>query len=196
MGRKAEIERITKETTVRLTIELDGEGRTDISTGIPFFDHMLTLAAVHGFFDITLQAKGDLEVDAHHTVEDVGIVLGDAVASALGDRRGIRRYGHAVTPMDEALASVTLDLSRRPYLVFDLPAGDTAEPALNRTLAKEFFKSVANHAGLNLHVTVPYGENGHHVIEAVFKSFGRALRQAVDLDPRCAGGVRSSKGAL
>jgi imidazoleglycerol-phosphate dehydratase len=196
MGRKAEIERITKETTVRLTIELDGEGRTDISTGIPFFDHMLTLAAVHGFFDITLQAKGDLEVDAHHTVEDVGIVLGDAVASALGDRRGIRRYGHAVTPMDEALAAVTLDLSRRPYLVFDLPAGDVADPAFSRSLAKEFFKSVANHGGLNLHVTVPYGENGHHVIEAVFKSFGRALRQAVDLDPRSAGGVRSSKGAL
>jgi imidazoleglycerol-phosphate dehydratase len=196
MGRKAEIERITKETTVRLTIELDGEGRTDISTGIPFFDHMLTLTAVHGFFDITLQAKGDLEVDAHHTVEDVGIVLGDAVASALGDRRGIRRYGHAVTPMDEALAAVTLDLSRRPYLVFDLPAGDTAEPSLNRVLVKEFFKSVANHGGLNLHVTVPYGENGHHVIEAVFKSFGRALRQAVDLDPRCVGGVRSSKGSL
>jgi imidazoleglycerol-phosphate dehydratase len=196
MGRKAEIERITKETTVRLTIELDGEGRTDISTGIPFFDHMLTLTAVHGFFDITLQAKGDLEVDAHHTVEDVGIVLGDAVSSALGDRRGIRRYGHAVTPMDEALAAVTLDLSRRPYLVFDLPAGDTAEPSLNRVLVKEFFKSVANHGGLNLHVTVPYGENGHHVIEAVFKSFGRALRQAVDLDPRCVGGVRSSKGSL
>jgi imidazoleglycerol-phosphate dehydratase len=196
MGRKAEIERITKETTVRLTIELDGEGRTDISTGIPFFDHMLTLAAVHGFFDITLQAKGDLEVDAHHTVEDVGIVLGDAVSSALGDRKGIRRYGHAVTPMDEALAAVTLDLSRRPYLVFDLPAGDTAEPSLNRVLVKEFFKSVANHGGLNLHVTVPYGENGHHVIEAVFKSFGRALRQAVDLDPRSVGGVRSSKGSL
>ena len=196
MGRKAEIERITKETTVRLTIELDGEGRTDISTGIPFFDHMLTLTAVHGFFDITLQAKGDLEVDAHHTVEDVGIVLGDAVSSALGDRRGIRRYGHAVTPMDEALAAVTLDLSRRPYLVFDLPAGDTAEPSLNRVLVKEFFKSVANHGGLNLHVTVPYGENGHHVIEAVFKSFGRALRQAVDLDPRSLGGVRSSKGSL
>lgn len=196
MGRKAEIERITQETTVRLTIELDGEGRTDISTGIPFFDHMLTLAAVHGFFDITLQAKGDLEVDAHHTVEDVGIVLGDAVSSALGDRKGIRRYGHAVTPMDEALAAVTLDLSRRPYLVVDLPAGDTAEPSLNRVLVKEFFKSVANHGGLNLHVTVPYGENGHHVIEAVFKSFGRALRQAVDLDPRSVGGVRSSKGSL
>ena len=151
---------------------------------------------MHGFFDITLQAKGDLEVDAHHTVEDVGIVLGDAVSSALGDRRGIHRYGHAVTPMDEALAAVTLDLSRRPYLVFDLPAGDTAEPSLNRVLVKEFFKSVANHGGLNLHVTVPYGENGHHVIEAVFKSFGRALRQAVDLDPRSVGGVRSSKGSL
>jgi imidazoleglycerol-phosphate dehydratase len=195
MGRKAEVERITKETTVRLSIDLDGEGRVDIATGIPFFDHMLTLVAVHGFFDITLQAQGDLEVDSHHTVEDVGIVLGDAVASALGDRKGIRRYGHAVTPMDEALAAVAVDLSRRPYLVFQVPACDSAETSFNRTLAKEFFKSVANHGGMNLHLTVPYGENEHHVLEAGFKSFGRALRQAVDLDPR-SGGVRSSKGSL
>jgi imidazoleglycerol-phosphate dehydratase len=195
MSRKAEIERITKETTVRLSIDLDGESRIDISTGIPFFDHMLTLVGVHGFFDITLQAQGDLEVDSHHTVEDVGIVLGAAVASALGDRKGIRRYGYAVTPMDEALATVALDLSRRPYLVFQVPACDAGETAFNRTLAKEFFKSVANHGGMNLHLTVPYGENEHHVLEAAFKSFGRALRQAVDLDPR-SGGVRSSKGSL
>ena len=121
--------------------DLDGEGRSDISTGVPFFDHMLTLVAVHGFFDITLQAQGDLEVDSHHTVEDVGIVLGDAVASAIGDRKGIRRYGYAVTPMDEALATVALDLSRRPYLVFQVPACDTAETSFNRILAKEFFKS-------------------------------------------------------
>jgi imidazoleglycerol-phosphate dehydratase len=156
---------------------------------------MLTLVAVHGFFDITLQAQGDLEVDSHHTVEDVGIVLGSAVASALGDRKGIRRYGYAVTPMDEALATVALDLSRRPYLVFQVPACDTAETSFNRILAKEFFKSVANHGGMNLHLTVPYGENEHHVLEAAFKSFGRALRQAVDVDPR-SGGVRSSKGSL
>jgi len=195
MSRKAEIERITKETTVRLSLDLDGEGRSDISTGVPFFDHMLTLVAVHGFFDITLQAQGDLEVDSHHTVEDVGIVLGSAVASALGDRKGIRRYGYAVTPMDEALATVALDLSRRPYLVFQVPACDTAETSFNRILAKEFFKSVANHGGMNLHLTVPYGENEHHVLEAAFKSFGRALRQAVDMDPR-SGGVRSSKGSL
>jgi imidazoleglycerol-phosphate dehydratase len=195
MPRKAEIERITRETTVRLTLDLDGEGRVDIATGVPFFDHMLTLVGVHGFFDITLQAQGDLEVDSHHTVEDVGIVLGDALEAALGDRKGIRRYGHAVTPMDEALATVALDLSRRPYLVFQVPACESAETAFNRILAKEFFKSVANHGGMNLHVTVPYGENEHHVLEAVFKSFGRALRKAVDLDPR-SGGVRSSKGTL
>lgn len=195
MSRKAEIERITKETTVRLSIDLEGAGRIDIATGIPFFDHMLTLVGVHGFFDIALQAQGDLAVDSHHTVEDVGIVLGSALDAALGDRKGIRRYGFAVTPMDEALATVALDLSRRPFLVFQVPACETAETSFNRTLAKEFFKSVANHGGMNLHLTVPYGENEHHVLEASFKSFGRALRQAVDLDPRSCG-VRSSKGSL
>ena len=195
MSRKAEIERITKETSVRITIDLDGKGRTDIATGIPFFDHMLTLSGVHGFFDITLQAQGDLAVDSHHTVEDVGIVLGSAIDAALADRKGIRRYGHAITPMDEALATVALDLSRRPYLVFQMPACDISETSFNRSLAKEFFKSVANHGGMNLHITVPYGENEHHVLEAAFKSFGRALRQAVDPDPRSSG-VRSSKGSL
>jgi len=195
MSRKSEIERITKETSVRLTIDLDGTGRTDIATGIPLFDHMLTLAGVHGFFDIALQAQGDLAVDSHHTVEDVGIVLGSAIDAALADRKGIRRYGHAVTPMDEALATVALDLSRRPYLVFQVPACDVCATAFNRSLAKEFFKSVANHGGMNLHITVPYGENEHHVLEAAFKSFGRALRKAVDPDPRSSG-VRSSKGSL
>jgi imidazoleglycerol-phosphate dehydratase len=193
--RKAELERRTQETTIKVAIDLDGKGRTDIATGIPFFDHMLTLFSVHGFLDLTLRARGDIEVDSHHTVEDVGIVLGDALEEALGDRKGIRRYGFAVTPMDEALASVAVDLSRRAYLVYQVPSCDPAERSFNRSLAKEFFKSVAHHGGMNLHVTVPYGENEHHILEAAFKSFGRALGQAVGLDARITG-VRSSKGML
>jgi imidazoleglycerol-phosphate dehydratase len=195
MNRKAEIERKTRETAVTVAINLDGKGQTDVSTEIPFFDHMLTLFAVHGFFDLRLRAKGDIEIDSHHTVEDVGIVLGDAIERALGERSGIRRYGFAVTPMDEALAMVAIDLSRRPYLVFQVPACDAPEKAFNRSLAKEFFKSVANHGGMNLHINVPYGENEHHILEAGFKSFGRALQQAVGLDARIRG-VRSSKGSL
>lgn len=193
--RKAELERRTQETLVKVVLNLDGKGRSDVATGIPFFDHMLTLFCVHGFFDLTVRAQGDLEVDSHHTVEDVGIVLGDAIEKALGDRKGIRRYGHAVTPMDEALATVAVDLSRRPYLVFRVPDGTMAERSFNRSLAKEFFKSLANHCGMNLHIDVPYGENEHHLLEAIFKSLGRALCQAVGLDGRVSG-VRSSKGAL
>ncbi len=193
--RKAELERRTQETLVKVVLDLDGKGRPDIATGIPFFDHMLTLFCIHGFFDLTVRAQGDLEVDSHHTVEDVGIVLGDAIETALGDRKGIRRYGHAVTPMDDALGTVTVDLSRRPYLVFRVPVGTSAERSFNRSLAKEFFKSLANHCGMNLHIDVPYGENEHHVLEAIFKSLGRALCQAAGLDPRVSG-VRSSKGAL
>jgi len=195
MNRKAEIERKTRETAVTMAISLDGKGQADISTGIPFFDHMLTLFAVHGFFDLRLRARGDIEIDSHHTVEDVGIVMGDLIETALGERSGIRRYGYAVTPMDDALAMVAVDLSRRPYLVFQVPAGETAERSFNRSLAKEFFKSIANHGGMNLHVNVPYGENEHHILEAAFKSFGRALQQAVGLDARVRG-VRSSKGSL
>jgi imidazoleglycerol-phosphate dehydratase len=195
MGRTGSVTRATRETEIAVSIDLDGGGNTTVETGVPFFDHMLDAFGRHGLFDLAVRAQGDLEIDAHHTVEDVGIVLGSAVASAIGDRKGIRRYGYAVTPMDEALATVALDLSRRPYLVFQVPACDSAETSFNRILAKEFFKSVANHGGMNLHLTVPYGENEHHVLEAAFKSFGRALRQAVDLDPR-SGGVRSSKGSL
>jgi imidazoleglycerol-phosphate dehydratase len=195
MNRKAELERKTRETAIRVSLDLEGVGSPQIATGIAFFDHMLTLFAVHGFLEIALHAQGDLEVDSHHTVEDVGIVLGDALESALGDRNGICRYGHAVTPMDEALAEVAVDLSRRPYLVFQLPAGEGMEHTFNRGLAKEFFRALANRAGMNLHIRVPYGENEHHILEAVFKSFGRALRQAVSLDERISG-VRSSKGML
>lgn len=195
MSRKAELERRTRETTVQVSIDLDGSGRADVATGIAFFDHMLALFSVHGFFDLAVHAQGDIEVDSHHTVEDVGLVLGEAVDRALGDRKGIRRYGFAVTPMDDAQAQVAVDLSRRPYLLFQTPAYSRLERSFNEPLAKEFFKSVANRAGMNLHITVPYGENEHHILEAVFKSFGRALQQAVSADPRSRG-VRSSKGTL
>jgi len=195
MDRKAELERKTKETEIRLMLDLDGSGEHDIATGIAFFDHMLSLFAVHGFFDLTLYARGDLEVDAHHTVEDVGLVLGDAIGRALGHRKGIKRYGHAVTPMDDALAAVTIDLSNRPFLVCNLPSDLSRGDGMDPSLAKEFFRALSTRGGMNLHVNVAYGENRHHVIEAVFKALGRSLRQAVDMDRRI-NGVRSSKGAL
>ncbi len=192
MPRHAEVERNTRETRVRAKFDVDGTGVNDIDTGIPFFDHMLELFAVHGFFDLSLKAVGDIEVDYHHTVEDVGIVLGDAIRRALADRKGIRRYGHAITPMDDALAKVSIDLSNRPYLAYNLPESFTPQFA---GLAKEFFRSIANHAGMNLHVNVDYGQNDHHVTEGIFKSFGRALDQAVTLDTRIAD-VHSTKGEI
>ena len=195
MNRTADIERETTETQIRVSFNLDGQGKTKISSGIPFFDHMLTLFSVHGFFDLTLQAKGDLEVDFHHSVEDVGLVLGQAVAEAIGERKGIRRYGHAVTPMDDALAAVSVDLSNRPFLVYNAPQPAVSEIGLSPSLAKEFFRALTNRAGMNLHINVSYGENEHHVIESIFKAFGRALDQAASLDERIAG-VRSSKGVL
>jgi imidazoleglycerol-phosphate dehydratase len=156
---------------------------------------MLTLLTVHGFFDLSVQAKGDLDVDFHHTVEDVGLVLGDAIRDALGERKGIKRYGHAVTPMDDALAAVTIDLSNRPYLVYHVPEHAASGIALNPSLIKEFFRALVNRAGMNLHINVAYGDNDHHVVESIFKAFGRALDQAASLDPRVTG-VRSSKGSL
>ncbi len=195
MKRKAEVERKTKETHINISLKLDGRGQTKISSGIPFFDHMLTLMAVHGFFDLSVSAAGDLDVDFHHTVEDVGLVLGDAVRQALGERQSIRRYGHAVTPMDDALASVTVDLSNRPFLVYNVPETVAAGIPLNPSLTKEFFRALVNRAGMNLHINVAYGENDHHVVESIFKAFGRALDQASSPDGRVRG-VRSSKGAL
>jgi imidazoleglycerol-phosphate dehydratase len=195
MKRTAELERETKETQIRISLNLDGRGQTEISTGIPFFDHMLTLFSVHGFFDLILDAKGDLDVDFHHTVEDVGLIFGQALSESLGDRVGIKRFGHAVTPMDDALAAVTVDLSNRPFLVYNTLLPTVSEVGLSPSLAKEFFKSLVNQAGMNLHINVFYGENEHHVIESIFKAFGRALHEASVYDDRISG-VRSSKGVL
>ena len=195
MKRVSEVKRKTKETNIRLKLDVDGNGQADISTGIPFFDLMLILASVHGFFDLSIDANGDTEVDSHHTVEDVGLVLGDALYNALGDRKGIRRFGHAVTPMDDSLAAVTVDLSNRPYLVFHLPSVVQTGTAFNASLAKEFFRALVSRSGMNLHINVSYGENEHHILESIFKAFGRAVDQAASKDERIAG-VRSSKGSL
>jgi len=194
-NRTGEVERKTKETNIRISLKLDGKGKAKIASGIPFLDHMLTLFAVHGFFDLSVTAEGDLDVDLHHTVEDVGLVLGDAISRALGERKGIRRYGHVVLPMDDALAAVTLDLSNRPFLVYNSPESIVYGIALNASLAREFFRALVNRGGMNLHINVAYGENDHHVIESIFKAFGRALDQAVMVDGRTSG-VLSSKGTL
>jgi len=195
MIRVASVERKTKETDISLELKIDGSGIHKISTGIPFFDHMLTLFSVHGFFDLSVAAKGDLEVDSHHTVEDVGLVLGEALDKALGDRKGIKRYGHASTPMDDALADVSVDLSKRPYLVCNIPDVRETGAVFGITLAKEFFRAFATRSGMNLHINVHYGENEHHIIESMFKSTTRALDQATSLDGRLKD-VRSSKGVL
>lgn len=195
MERSAAVKRKTKETEISLEFKINGSGAHQIATGIPFFDHMLTLFAVHGFFDLSVTAKGDLEVDAHHTVEDVGLVLGEALDSALGDRKGIKRYGHASTPMDDALADVSIDLSKRPYLVCRVPDTRETGAVFGITLAREFFRAFATRSGMNLHINVYYGENEHHIIESIFKSTARALDQATAADERLKD-VRSSKGLL
>ena len=195
-NRKAEISRQTRETQIRLALNLDGSGKSAARTGVGFFDHMLDLLARHSLIDMSVDAKGDLEVDAHHTVEDVGIVLGQAIEKALGDKRGIYRYGWAIVPMDESLAQVAIDLSGRPAFVFkvEFPRGTIGEFPVE--LVEEFWKSVATNARMNLHVTVPYGTNNHHISEAIFKASAKALRQAVSHDPRNPGGMPSTKGSL
>jgi imidazoleglycerol-phosphate dehydratase len=195
MTRTATIDRITKETAIKLSLALDGTGAHQIATGVAFFDHMLTQIARHGFFDLTIAATGDLEVDAHHTVEDVGICLGEAFKQALGDKAGIRRYGRGTMPMHESLASVVLDFSGRPFLVWhvDLPKAQVG--TFDLELVQEFFTAFCNHAGANLHVNLAYGDNLHHIAEAVFKALARALDEATQIDPRVQG-VLSSKGAL
>jgi imidazoleglycerol-phosphate dehydratase len=188
------VTRKTKETEVELELELDGRGDASIQTGIPFLDHMLHLFAAHGYFDLKIKAKGDLHVDQHHTVEDIGICLGQAIREALQQRPQVRRFGNARVPMDEALAQVTLDLSNRPFLHFqvEFPPGAAA---LDPQLVKEFWRAVSVHGGMTLHICVPYGENTHHIIEAVFKAAGRALDTATQPEPR-AKGVPSTKGVL
>ncbi len=195
MERSAGVTRTTTETEIQVQINLSGNGKANVTTGIPFFDHMLTLMAMHGFFDLVINAKGDLEVDLHHTVEDVGIVLGDAVNQALGDRKGIRRYGHAVTPMDEALATVSLDFCNRPFLVYNVPGTAGNDRVFDISLAKEFLRALAVHAGMTLHINLAYGDNPHHILESIFKALGRAMQEAVSLHDRLSD-VRSTKGLL
>lgn len=195
MTRIVELERITKETQIQVAFTLGGRGSAEIETGIPFFDHMLTLFTVHGGFDLQVQANGDIEVDFHHTVEDVGLLLGEAVDRALGDRSGIRRYGHAVTPMDDALCAATIDLSKRPFLVYHIPSIPDQVGTFDTNLVREFLRAFSTTGGMNLHINVNYGEDGHHVLESIFKSLGRSLSQAVSQDSRFHG-VRSSKGQL
>jgi imidazoleglycerol-phosphate dehydratase len=195
ISRQGVVERKTKETDIKVKLSLDGQGVVMIHTGVPFLDHMLTLFAVHGFFDLDIEAEGDLEVDAHHTVEDLGICLGSALNKALGDRAGIRRYGHSTTPMDETLAIVTLDLSGRPYLVYRTPQFSDRVGQFETELAPEFFRAFCQHGGVTLHIEVPYGANTHHMLEAIFKAWGRALDDATRLDERRKG-IPSSKGSL
>lgn len=195
MGRKAGIERSTAETKIKLSLEVDGKGKYKVATGVPFLNHMLELFTRHGMFDLTVDAKGDTDVDYHHTVEDIGIVLGQAFRQALGDMKGIRRYGQSKVPMDETLAEAVVDISGRPELVYNvnMPKGKVGE--FDVELAYDFFKAFTNHAGLTLHINVFYGENLHHIIEAVFKAVARAMDDATTLDPRVKG-VPSTKGVL
>jgi imidazoleglycerol-phosphate dehydratase len=195
MKRTATINRNTTETQIKAVLNLDGQGDNTISTGIAFFDHMLILFVAHGFFDLNLSASGDLDVDAHHTVEDVGLVLGGTLSKALGDRTGIRRYGHAVTPMDDALTAVTVDLSKRPFLVYNVPDIINVSGMFDLPIAKEFFRAFTISAGMNLHINVLYGENQHHILESIFKATGRAIDQAVMYDKRIKS-VLSTKGSL
>jgi imidazoleglycerol-phosphate dehydratase len=194
-SRSAEVSRQTKETRVKVSLNLDGAGKSSPETGVGFLNHMLDLFARHGLIDLTVNAEGDLEVDAHHTVEDVGIVLGQALEKALGDKRGIYRYGWAIVPMDESLAQVAIDLSGRPAFVFNVKFNGGSIGSFPTELIEEFFKALANSAKMNLHVTVPYGGNNHHIAEAIFKATARALRQAISLDPRNHD-VPSTKGSL
>jgi len=195
MDRKASVSRKTKETQINICFDLDGSGKTDISTGIPFFDHMLTAFAVHGFFDLEITAKGDLDVDYHHTVEDVGLVLGQALLKALENKKAIVRFGDACIPMDEALSRVTIDLSNRPYLVYNFPSDLRAKGKFDVYLAKEFFQAFCVQGALNLHINSYYGENEHHVLESVFKALGKSLHGASRRAENISG-VLSSKGSL
>ena len=195
MARTSEISRSTKETKIRVVLDLDGSGKSSVKTGVGFFDHMLDLLARHSLIDLTVEAEGDLQVDPHHTVEDVGIVIGQAIEKSLGDKRGIYRYGWAIVPMDEVLAQVVIDLSGRPAFVFNAKFTGSLIGNFPVELIEEFFKSIATNAKMNLHINVPYGTNNHHISEAIFKATAKALRQATSIDPRNSD-VPSTKGSL
>lgn len=195
MLRKAEIERKTAETDIKLSLNIDGDGNSSIATGVGFLDHMLTLFSKHGFLTLGIICNGDTEVDAHHTVEDIGIVLGQAISKALGDKKSIKRYGTSYVPMDESLAMVSMDISGRPFLVYDTPLTCGRLGEMDTELVEEFFRAVAFNAGITLHIKVLYGKNNHHMVEAIFKAFGRALDEACTIDNRIKG-VMSTKGML
>lgn len=194
--RSATVDRVTRETRISATVDLDGTGRSDIQTGVGFLDHMLDQLARHGLFDLTVRAEGDLHIDFHHTTEDVGITLGQAFAKALGDRRGIQRYGEAHVPMDEALSRVAVDISARPYLVWDVRFTRDKLGEMDTELFREWFHAFAQNAGLTLHVANLYGENNHHIVESCFKALARALRAATAIDSRRPDAVPSTKGTL
>ena len=195
-ARIAEVQRNTAETQIRVRLNLDGTGVAQLSTGIGFFDHMLDQIARHGLIDLEIDAKGDLHIDGHHTVEDVGITLGQAMAKAVGDKRGLRRYGHAYVPLDEALSRVVIDFSGRPGLHMRVPFKAGMVGGLDTQLVYEFFQGFVNHAGVTLHIDNLHGDNAHHQCETVFKAFARAVRMALEIDPRAAGVIPSTKGSL
>ena len=195
MNRSAEIQRKTNETDIAMSLNIDGSGKADINTGIGFFDHMLNSFARHGFFDLSLRVKGDLYVDSHHTIEDTGIVLGEAIKKALGDKKGIKRYGYFILPMDETLVLASLDLSGRPYLVFDAEFSTDRVGDYDTEMVKEFFYAVSYAAGMNLHIKVLSGSNNHHIIEGIYKAFAKALDEATSFDARITD-VLSTKGSL
>jgi len=195
MSRQSKHSRKTAETSIDLSIDIDGSGESTISTGVPFFDHMLTLFSKHGLFDLKVDVDGDTEVDFHHTVEDTGIVIGDCLREALGTKEGIRRYGLSYLPMDETLVRVVVDLSNRPHLEFRAPAGTPSAPNMPFTLVEEFCRAVSSNLRANIHVELIYGRDGHHIAEAIFKGLARALRDACEIDPRVKG-IPSTKDAL
>jgi len=194
--RQAEVTRNTLETSITVRLELDGSGQGKFATGVPFLDHMLDQVTRHSLIDLDVQAKGDLHIDAHHTVEDIGITIGQALGKALGDKKGLRRYGHAYVPLDEALSRVVVDLSGRPGLAFKVGFTRAMVGAFDVDLVHEFFQGLVNHALLTLHVENLSGDNAHHQAETIFKAFGRALRMAIEIDPRAAGSIASTKGSL
>ena len=196
MSRVGEVFRETRETSIKLRVDLDGEGRTSVSTGVGFFDHMLDQLGRHALLDLEVQATGDLQVDSHHTVEDVGICLGTALTQALGEKRGIRRYGWAIVPMEEALVQVALDLSGRPLLAYDVPVPAEAIGNYDPELTEEFFMALSRSAGMTLHIKLLAGKNSHHIIEGVFKALSQALAAAIEVDPRRGDVVPSTKGVL